>query len=217
MNLIRSHGTLVHELFYQLNQLLMPAIDNKQEILRVSEEMIRQNGYNGFSFRNVATAIGIKSSSVHYHFRTKEDLGAAVTRAYTERFISSLKTPQALKEEGIDPLDVYVNAFRSALVGSKQMCLCGIFGAEAEGLPEVVVQETREFFKQNIKWLTEAYQLKGMLKANAHSSACVAVSMLEGALISSFVMASEDTSSDQGNMNTEIFEHCVDALKRFVN
>lgn len=196
----------------------MSITDNKKEILRVSEEMIRHSGYNGFSFRNVASAIGIKSSSVHYHFRTKADLGAAVTKEYTRRFIDSLNTPQALKDEGADPIDVYISAFRSALIDRQQMCLCGIFGAEAQGLPKAVVMETREFFNQNIKWLTEAYQLKGMLKVNAHSSACVVVSMLEGALISSFVMGFADTNNDEdSNKSTEIFDHCVDAIKRFVN
>ena len=195
----------------------MPPIDNKQEILRVSEEMIRRSGYNGFSFRNVAAAIGIKSSSVHYHFRTKEELVAAVTKAYTQRFISNLTTPQAIKEAGKDPIDVYINAFRCALLESKQMCLCGIFGAQAHGLPEVVVIETREFFALNIQWLTQAYQLKGMLKANAHASACVAVSMLQGALVSSFAMNENMLNIDGDASDTTIFDFCASALKRFVN
>jgi len=53
-------------------------------ILEVAQEMVRQGGYNNFSFRNIATAVGIKSSSVHYHFSTKEDLGVAVAKYYTE-------------------------------------------------------------------------------------------------------------------------------------
>ena len=52
--------------------------------------MIRQGGYHGFSFRNIADAVGIKSSSVHYHFETKEKLGIATTKRYADNFIQRL-------------------------------------------------------------------------------------------------------------------------------
>ena len=52
----------------------------EQAILKITEEMVRRGGYNGFSFREIAKQVGIKSSSVHYHFPTKEDLGVAVAK-----------------------------------------------------------------------------------------------------------------------------------------
>ena len=39
----------------------------------------------GFSFRELAADVGVKSSSVHYHFPTKEALAAAVIRRWAER------------------------------------------------------------------------------------------------------------------------------------
>ncbi|WP_157628311.1 helix-turn-helix domain-containing protein, partial [Ensifer sp. BR816] len=43
-----------------------------------AEERIRRAGYSGFSFREIAADVGVKSASVHYHFPTKERLAAAV-------------------------------------------------------------------------------------------------------------------------------------------
>ncbi|WP_345191535.1 TetR/AcrR family transcriptional regulator, partial [Gluconacetobacter tumulicola] len=40
--------------------------------------------YNVLSFREIAKAVGIKNASMHYHFPTKGDLGAALARRYTE-------------------------------------------------------------------------------------------------------------------------------------
>jgi AcrR family transcriptional regulator len=60
-----------------------------EEILDVAERMARTGGYNGFSFREIAKAVGIKAASVHYHFPTKDELGAAVARRYTERFLAT--------------------------------------------------------------------------------------------------------------------------------
>lgn len=41
---------------------------------------MRNGGYGGFSFRDLAAEIGIKSASVHNHFPTKAAMAAAVAR-----------------------------------------------------------------------------------------------------------------------------------------
>ena len=53
-------------------------------IMDAAERRIRLGGFNGFSFREIAADVGIKSSSVHYHFPTKENLAAAVIHRYTD-------------------------------------------------------------------------------------------------------------------------------------
>jgi TetR/AcrR family transcriptional repressor of nem operon len=44
----------------------------------------------------LANEVGIKSASVHYHFPTKEDLGAELAKRYTENFLSALGDPDEL-------------------------------------------------------------------------------------------------------------------------
>lgn len=166
--------------------------DREAAIIQVAEDMVRQGGYNSFSFRNIASAIGIKSSSVHYHFSTKEDLAVAVTQHYTDKFILSLGDAQDLIKAGKDPINVYVKAFRTALSQDKGMCLCGMLGAEADVLPERVINETRQFFIRNIAWLETAYRAMGVSKG-AKEKAVQAVSLLEGAMLTSNVMG--DTRS----------------------
>ena len=59
--------------------------DAKTAIMNAAERRMQLGGFNGFSFREIAADIGIKSSSVHYHFPTKEDLAAAVIRRWSGR------------------------------------------------------------------------------------------------------------------------------------
>src|SRR5690242_7158071 len=47
-------------------------------ILDIAENLIQTQGYNAFSFRDIAEAAGIKTSSIHYYFPAKADLGKAV-------------------------------------------------------------------------------------------------------------------------------------------
>lgn len=156
--------------------------DKEKAILDVTQEMVRQGGYNGFSFRNIANAVGIKSSSVHYHFATKEELGVAVTRYYTDQFLETLGDPLVIHNNGDNPVLSYIAAFRRALKEDKGMCLCGMLGAEADILPERVVQEARTFFDRNIDWLERAYDIIGHSEQK-QAKALQALSILEGAMI----------------------------------
>lgn len=163
-------------------------MENKEtQILEAAEKMVREGGYNAFSFREIASAVGIKSSSVHYHFPTKADLGAAVASYYTDKFIDYLGTPEAIIQAGKDPIDIYIKAFRNGLTEDKCMCLFGMLGAEAKVLPAEVSAQTKVFFERNIEWLAQAYTLKGS-KKDATSKAIQTISILEGAMIISNAM-----------------------------
>jgi TetR/AcrR family transcriptional regulator, transcriptional repressor for nem operon len=161
--------------------------NREKEILRAAEDMVRKGGYNSFSFRDVADAIGIKSSSVHYHFSTKADLGVAVAAYYTEMFLDALGNPDELITANKDPIQVYTKAFREALTKDERMCLCGLLGAEVNGLPPEVAAQTKVFFKRNIEWLTQAHTLQSGRKG-AKNKALHTLALLEGAMIVSNVL-----------------------------
>ena len=72
--------------------------------------------------------------------------------------------------------------FRQSLIDNKQMCLCGMLGAEIDSLPTLVAQETKVFFDENIEWLTSVFH-QTETKNKAEIKAKTLVSMLEGALI----------------------------------
>lgn len=171
-------------------------MENKEiKILEVAEQMVQEGGYNAFSFREIAKAVGIKSSSVHYHFPTKADLGAAVASYYTDKFIAHLGDPAHLVDGGKDPVGHFVTTFKEAFTKDRRMCLCGLLGAEVKGLPDAVAAQTKLFFVRNIEWLTQAYALIGQ-SADARRKALFTLSMLEGAMIVSNALDDIDAFHD---------------------
>ncbi len=46
----------------------------KEKILATSLQMFATDGYTAVSVRNISNAVGIKESSIYYHFRNKEDI-----------------------------------------------------------------------------------------------------------------------------------------------
>ena len=132
---------------------MKPAGAKADEILDAAEGFARTRGYNGFSFRDVAAEVGIKSASVHYHYPTKADLGAAVAARYTNRFIEKLGDPADPAQSPEALLARHAAAFRHSLADDNQMCLCGMLGAEIASLPTAVAVEAKAFFERNIDWL----------------------------------------------------------------
>src|SRR5713226_3326095 len=96
--------------------------DVKDAILNAAELRMQQGGFAGFSFREIAADVGIKSSSVHYHFPTKEDLAAAVIRRWAEE---TSKFIDAELEKDPDPVRAWTNAFRGTALSEGRMCPCG--------------------------------------------------------------------------------------------
>jgi TetR/AcrR family transcriptional repressor of nem operon len=148
-----------------------------ERLLDAAEARIRQAGYGGFSFRDLGADVGVSSASVHHHFPTKTALAAAVARRYTQRFLA------ALADAPTPVLPAWRAGFRSALLRDGRMCLCGVLGAEAGGLPPEIVAEVRAFFAGAIAAIAAGLRAEGAAPADAETRAVAAMATLEGAML----------------------------------
>lgn len=153
----------------------MPASVKVDEIMDAAERRIREAGYNGFSFRDLAADVGIRSASVHHHFPTKAALAAAVARRYADRFLGAVEG-----ERGDRLVAAWRAAFRRALREDGRMCLCGVLGAEAGALPPEVAAEARRFFERGAACLARAH---GGPAAAAGDAGLRVLATLEGAML----------------------------------
>lgn len=127
--------------------------DVATSIMDAAERRIRLGGFNGFSFREIASDVGVKSSSVHYHFPTKGKLAAAVIHRYTDE-VAALIDREIDKES--NPQKVWVRAFRGTLHSEERMCPCTVLGASSLDLPREVATEVKRFFKMCLDRLVAA-------------------------------------------------------------
>lgn len=162
-------------------------MSNINKIQDAAESKIRSGGYDNFSFREIASEVGIKSSSVHYHYPTKIDLSVAVTRRYTESFMLALENSEQSYSSSSQLLEIYIGLFEKALKEDKQMCLCGLLAAEFTSLPIELKEETKYFFDLNIKWLNKQF-LAFYNEEVAYQKAVFFISILEGAMLTSRVI-----------------------------
>jgi len=171
-------------------------IDTRERILDAAERRLRSGGYNGFSFRDLAGDVDVRSASVHHHFPTKEDLVARLTARYAERFLAEV----ADAPTGRARIAAYRDAFRRSLESACSMCLCGLLGAESAGLPRAVSEEARRFFE------TARAQLAAGLEGETDTPqrlATAVLAQLEGATLLARVFGDPRT-----------FDEATDGLER---
>jgi len=156
-----------------------------QAIMNAAERMIRQGGYNGFSFREIAAEVGIKSASVHYHFPTKEALAAAVAHRYTDRFGDAV---EAEKSSGLNTVAAWRRVFQRSFAEDGRMCLCGALGAASRDLPDEVAAEAKRFFEVGIERL--------MASGMTREEALKVLATLEGAMLMSSALGDASSFDD---------------------
>ncbi len=141
---------------------------------------MREGGYNGFSFRDLARDTGLTSAGVHHYFPTKADLVVRLASDYTARFLEALDaSPPEARVERLRAL------FAESLTVDGKMCLCGLLGAESGGLPEPVAQTARTFFAALIDRLVAALPDSNDPRAEALGI----LARLEGAALLAIVLA----------------------------
>jgi len=179
-------------------------MDSATKILDIAERRMRQTGYNAVSYRDIAAEIGIKSASLHYHFPKKEDLGIALVRRYSENFQSRLSAETLEVTKPQEMITAFIDIYRFALEEQRLVCLCAVLGAEAPGLPHLVTTEVKNFFNDNIAWLTAQYEALGIRTPADHAKTTFA--LLEGAMIVSSV-----------NDDISIFDAAVKSIQERFN
>ena len=159
--------------------------DSASRILDIAERRMRRVGYNAVSYRDIASEMGIRSASLHYHFPRKEDLGVALVRRYGENFRCRLEAETCASSRPEDKLGTFVELYRYALIEQRLVCLCAVLGAEAPGLPTSVSAAVADFLDQNVAWLVDCYEEAGVKEANQQATSTLA--LLQGSMIISSV------------------------------
>lgn len=169
----------------------------RQRILDLAEEMLLSRGYEGFSYQDIADAIGIRKASIHHHFTAKEDLGSAIVERARIR-LAEARGP--VVEDGARIrrlLDNYFGFFERLADEGKKLCLGGRLAADQAVLPDSVRVPHRAFLADNETWLTElmrAGQKTGVVKRD--QSAADQALMLRAAIQGAVQIARSQGSGD---------------------
>ncbi len=133
------------------------AEDTREQILNVAEQLLLERGYAGFSYQDIADAVGIRKASIHHHFAAKEDLGAAIV-ARGRSWLTQSRGPVAEDAEGIRrQFDRYLRFFERIVADGDKLCLGGRLSADLAVLPQAVRDPFRDFSADHAAWRAELF------------------------------------------------------------
>jgi TetR/AcrR family transcriptional regulator, transcriptional repressor for nem operon len=161
------------------------ALTTRDKLLNEAERLTQTRGFNAFSFKALASALEIKTASVHYHFPTKADLGLALIVRYREGLRAEIK--RLAGRSSHDALGRYVDVF-VRLQREERLCLCGSMAADLLTLSEEVQGEVKAYFADTEAWLQATLEQgreagEFAFHGTAKETARVILALLEGALL----------------------------------
>lgn len=127
--------------------------ETAHQILDIAEEYTQTVGPNHFSYRDIQRIVGIKTSSIHYHFATKEQLFISMLERYSERYF------QHLSDIEFDISDASTKLRNLGLLfvetaKKNKFCLCGALMIELRSMSDDIEQQLQIFFDKNINWIS---------------------------------------------------------------
>ncbi|RJF76703.1 TetR/AcrR family transcriptional regulator [Rhodopseudomonas palustris] len=168
----------------------MTNLSTADQILACARGLIIAGGYNGFSYADIADAVGIRKPSIHHHFPTKAELVQKLVAQYRKDAAAGLAH---LAREASDPaaqLRSYTGYWAACIKdGSAPFCVCALLATELPLLPDEVAAEVRAHFRALSAWLKSALE-RGhkdgslALKDTPRAEAEIFMATVHGAMLS---------------------------------
>jgi TetR/AcrR family transcriptional repressor of nem operon len=165
----------------------VPTSSSAERILDVAERLVQTRGFNGFSYADISAELGVTKASLHYHFRTKAELGATLISRYHQAFQRALEAIDAEGADAAAKLQSYVDLYGDVLRRNR-ICLCGMLASDYATLPKEMRELVSRFFEANERWLSrvvaEGRRAGGLrFSGTATEVARTLVAALEGAML----------------------------------
>jgi TetR/AcrR family transcriptional regulator, transcriptional repressor for nem operon len=162
--------------------------DMKTRLLDAAQLLVQTRGHNGYSYRDLAAEVGIRTASIHYHFPGKTDLTVALVRRYRETVANAMAAIAVEKTSLSDRLEGVAATYLGCLKAENRICVAAALAGEYSGLPKEVQQELSRLITDSQGWiarfLTEG-RTRGEIPAGSDPVALARLwyAALQGALV----------------------------------
>ncbi|HEY8219247.1 MAG TPA: TetR/AcrR family transcriptional regulator [Methylobacter sp.] len=164
-----------------MNKLHNP---KRQAILDAATRAFIAHGYSGASMETIAEAAPVSKPTLYNHFKSKQDLFAAVIECRCEAFLSAFSSVQIESNDPVAGLSAIADAFIDLVYADEALQLYRLIIAEQQHFPELGKQIYRSgpepVLRQMASYLAEL-NARGILKiADLEASSHLFLDMLKG-------------------------------------
>jgi len=185
-------------------------VSNK--IVELSLKHFQKSGYRSFSYRDLAKEIGIKTSSIHYYFPTKDDLAMAVVKTYRSVLNDQARSILIKASDPKARLQIYMDTFIESFNQEKDISFCAMLSADLENVSNSVKEEINMLFEDNINLITRVLEEGLRLRVfnfekSPRELAEVIHANLEGATVTSRVLGNDRTLINTIELTNKLLEN----------
>lgn len=126
-------------------------MDIKNQIIGIANDLLIERGFNAFSYKHIADAIAIKTSSIHYHFPTKNDLGIAIIESHMQSLENTIK--KCNNNTAVEKMSKLFFYYKRLAVEQK-VCIIGAFTSDINTLDEDLRKKILQFGDMVVMWTT---------------------------------------------------------------
>lgn len=152
--------------------------DTKISIIKLGDQLIRQKGYNAFSYADISKQLNIKNAAVHYHFPSKTDLGLAIIDLHLQNLELFKKDKTSLSP--IQKVEAFLGIYEEIRLEQK-ICLVGAMATDWDTLEPSIRNKMQNFTDEILQWLISVLE-EGLTQGvfhfagSAHTKALMLIS-----------------------------------------
>jgi TetR/AcrR family transcriptional repressor of nem operon len=160
--------------------------NTREQIMEKAAELLMQRGFNGFSYRDISSHLGVKNAAIHYHFPSKSDLALALVAGYQDILRSKTSSFLAYGGQATPQMDGLFLFTKDQFCMGRCICPMGAFSVDFDDLPDVVKSATEQFMMDSIKWLSRVLEVgreqdEFTFEGSPDSRAIAILAVLQGA------------------------------------
>jgi TetR/AcrR family transcriptional repressor of nem operon len=160
--------------------------DTREQIMDRAGQLLMSRGFNGFSYRDISSHLGVKNAAVHYHFPAKADLAMALVDEFRTMLRRQTGEFMAYGGSALVQLDGLFAFTAKQCHAGRCICPFGAFSIDYSDLPVDLREATQGFMDETIKWLTRVMEVgkregEFTFTGDARAKALTILSSLQGA------------------------------------
>ena len=129
-----------------------------ERILDIAQDLLQRQGYNGFSYQDIAERVNIRKASIHYHFPSKGNLAVSLCARYVDQFLERLHQLDAKHSCCFTRIRELTRVYSRIIKDKEKLCPVIMFSAEIEALPQAAKEHLQRFTCETERWLGQTLE-----------------------------------------------------------
>ncbi len=126
-------------------------MSTREEIIKLGDQLIRDKGYNAFSFYDISKKLKIQNASIHYHFPTKTELGVSILKDHSEKLDSIIQS--TVDKSPMLKLKAFLSVY-DKIKSEDRVCLVGSLATDLKTIEPKMAKELKEYSGKILEWVT---------------------------------------------------------------